>query len=601
VTGDIGLDPILKYQAALALYQSVQLMNRGVQNAASMGCFAPYLVQLKLAILPYRGDLPYDLHARVSFFRGGEGSSGAPVNLYDLKSGPAPAGSPAQGNCQNSSQLPQIVPLLVTDDIERAIKSRAVETARQFGLALSGMYQGVGANLGLNSLNQSLTALSGQDINSRLTVARLSDNTLYVRIGAANEATAGKALIGQTYDVSLLLLVPLGYFDSTGSEPQIQVVSHTEFRDPTKGSILPNRPGGAIVSAADQAMQDVLSGDLLAAWNAAKESTKQKVALELACPIQTAKYWPREGLTSCGNDNDLPYHNFEEIIDHETIPSSDGKSPPVSFKTLSEDYRKILWTRLSVLLADSPFKTAFFALHRPPKVYIPSQTALLFDDTKDTTQIQLHNVTGASNGTVTASLLLIDVPAKEKQLQTYQLAAHAISLDPNTQVLTLTFPSLGKWGIANFDLAKSYLEVKPQPCLINSVCPEFEVGGPFNLRYLAVESAQAGATAPHFDFKANASTVVTSAGKAPVTVTISNLKDDDAVITVDGVEIISAADASGTALQVSNGQVKVSKDTTVTLQMQGVRSGMTIVLTAEGHKDKASTGKKTISFLAFAG
>ena len=46
VSGDIGLDPMLKYQAALALYQAVQIMNREVQYAAMRDGFVPYLVTM---------------------------------------------------------------------------------------------------------------------------------------------------------------------------------------------------------------------------------------------------------------------------------------------------------------------------------------------------------------------------------------------------------------------------------------------------------------------------------------------------------------------------------------------------------------------------
>src|SRR5262249_129162 len=106
-------------------------------------------------------------------------------------------------DCDNASELPHVLPLLVTDDLERALKFRAVEAAGQIGLALTFMYQGVGGNVSANKANQALDTIFGQDINSRLTVTRLSDNTLYARIGAAYQATAGAALIGQTNDISL--------------------------------------------------------------------------------------------------------------------------------------------------------------------------------------------------------------------------------------------------------------------------------------------------------------------------------------------------------------------------------------------------------------
>ena len=70
LSGSPSVDPMLKYEAALALYQDVQLMNNEVQNIASRRCYVPYMVQLKIGVLPYRHYLPYDLHARISFFPG---------------------------------------------------------------------------------------------------------------------------------------------------------------------------------------------------------------------------------------------------------------------------------------------------------------------------------------------------------------------------------------------------------------------------------------------------------------------------------------------------------------------------------------------------
>ena len=65
-TGGTDIDPVLKYQAAQALFQAVQLMNREVQFAATRDGYTPYLVQIKLGVIPYKRHLPYDVHARIS-------------------------------------------------------------------------------------------------------------------------------------------------------------------------------------------------------------------------------------------------------------------------------------------------------------------------------------------------------------------------------------------------------------------------------------------------------------------------------------------------------------------------------------------------------
>jgi hypothetical protein len=618
VNGTTDIDPILKYQAALALYQSVQLMNRQVQNAASLHCFAPYLVQLKMAILPYRRDLPYDVHSRISFFGGGNsdeaGSPEFPLKIvgadesneagsldYALKmrkfeslaqgQQPVPAAPPpkVKEQCDNKTKLPQIVPLLVTDDIERAVKSSAVETARQIGFALSAMLHGIGASAGLNKLDQTLQAVSGQDINSRFTISRLTDNTIYARVGAAAAPTGGMALIGQTYDISLLLLVPVGYFDDNGPKFEIQVVSHNEFRDANTGSMLPIRTSKAKAHAADLAMQDVLSGDKLAAWMAAGEDTKVEIAQRLSCPVQRSNYWEKSNCIKGGAAN------FEDLLAKTKLASAQKGAPDVS---LADINGRLLWTRLSVLSADSPIKTAFFQLPDRQNVRIPAQTALLLDDTKDVTKVLLQNVTGVTNRTVNAVLELTDA-ARNRE---YALPAQTMNADSNTQVLTLDFPSLAKWGIANFDPNKSGLRLTAANCPNYSACPRYDLPAlVLKLVYMPAPDPKAGT--PSFDFTTKQMAIVVVDGKASVIVSINKLTDDDALISADNVDIASASDAQGNAMALVKGQAKVTKDMknpTVTLQLQNVNVGMVVGLTAEGEKGGKSTGKKTIKLVAVA-
>ncbi|CAG0993017.1 hypothetical protein ANRL3_02908 [Anaerolineae bacterium] len=189
---DLGIDPLLQYRAAASLYQAVQLMNREVELAAKRKNYVPYMVRMQLATIPYRPHLPYDIHAKVAFFPARK--------TLDFE------------EADKNTKLPYVVPLIVTDNLEQTIKSRAAEVARQLGLAVSLMVEGVGGNLGSNWEEHSRELKRAADLNSLLTVARLSDNVIYIRLGAANEATGDKSMIGRTYDIALLLLVPEDYF-----------------------------------------------------------------------------------------------------------------------------------------------------------------------------------------------------------------------------------------------------------------------------------------------------------------------------------------------------------------------------------------------------
>jgi hypothetical protein len=618
VTGDIGLDPILKYQSALALYQSVQLMNREVQYAAVRDGFVPYLVTMKFAVMPYRRNLPYDIHARISFFPGvpdfvdnsqsgsglgqvktvdnsHSGSGGVPVRaeklgnmvsgqvgIASLGSGPGPVGAVKLGNvvpessvskakssgdgpaCTTLSQtakLPQVLPILVTDDIERALKSRAVEMAQQIGLALSASFQSVGGSLGLNKVNQTLNAISGQDINSRLTVTRQSDNTIYVRIGASYESTAGLALVGQTYNVSLLLLVPNEYFGGKNCSPEIKVFMHNELRNALDGTILASRPTDTFVSQGDKAINVTLAGEyngLLAKWNDKKNDEREKNLNELAHPIQTSSF-----------------AEFEQKLNE------------LGFGKIKIDFKKALWTRLSVILADSSFKTHYFVLPLMPSIVFEEQTPLLLDDNKDKSQVQLQVLSEAPTSKMMGTLKL----SKRGTSKAYQLLAQKIDLNVGTGVFTLTFPSLAKSGIGAIKDYDIELVIGQRCSSSDTPCENKSYS--FNPIYMPVKVEN---TETKLAFEAEVTKIVPTKSGSYATVTIDTLKNDFAWVTVHDADIDKATDSSGAQLAITNHKVKVAKPTTITFHLRNLNAGIQFTIQAEGYTGSKSTGKKEIQF-----
>jgi len=616
VSGDIGLDPILKYQAASTLYQAVQLLNREVQYATVGDEFVPYLVTMKLAVIPYKPNVSDDIHVRISLFPG----EGVPNTLV------APTSAPSQQNYSSSPGLPRVVPILVTDDIERALKSSAVEAVRQIGLALSAAVQGVGGSLAANNTNQTLNAVSGQDINSRLTVTRLLDNTIYVKIGASYEPTAGVALVGQTYNVSLLILVPRTYFVEKDRGPKIKIFVNSELRNALKGSILAKRPTNILVSQTDEAVQETLEergyGGLLTAWNRLPSKMKEYIARLLITPIQTSNFADFEDTLK-----GIPLRNMneeekkkireekEEKKKKKNISSSDPKAEDqkISLDALDEDDKRALWTRLSIILVDSSLKIADFELPLPPLISIPPQTGLLLDDTKDKAQVQLKTTSGASTRTLAATLTLNLKLNQSASPNDYELVAQTITLDQSTGVLTLTFPSPAKWGFKESNINDSSLAIGSRCLKPNPRCPELEVPtSPIKLLYSAVKAADA---APGLDFTAVTTEIRVTKGVGSAEVSVAKLNDDYALITVKGVQVDKATDGSGAPVTITNGQVKVVKDTkdtkdkkvvSIIFQLKGLIAGKTFTIQAEGYKaskttgttDDTKTGTKQISFTA---
>lgn len=189
-TGSIALDPMLTYQAAMAIYQEIQLLNAYVRNAALRHGYVPYLVTMQVSVVPFAHNEQYDTYVNLGFFSrchvsNGKGSS--VVHEY-----PAIA-----------------VPLLVTDDVETGQSSSASNIARQLALSLGGVTGNVALQAGLSDLKDAFKAILGTDYNSLYMVTRAADNVIQVRLGAARSANPNVqyAMLTQTHDVSFVLLV----------------------------------------------------------------------------------------------------------------------------------------------------------------------------------------------------------------------------------------------------------------------------------------------------------------------------------------------------------------------------------------------------------
>ena len=66
----LSVDPFLKYNNALSLYQEVKLASSAVVDAARRRGCVPYLVQVNLATVPLARHQPYDVYVSLSFFPG---------------------------------------------------------------------------------------------------------------------------------------------------------------------------------------------------------------------------------------------------------------------------------------------------------------------------------------------------------------------------------------------------------------------------------------------------------------------------------------------------------------------------------------------------
>ena len=198
---NVNVDPMAKYLAATALYQEVNLLNKYVSDAAIRSDCDAYIVRLQISLLPKKHGLPYDTYTMLSFFDNDQIPYIHPVKSEEKE------------RKKNAKEItPSVIPLLVTDNLENILRSRSEERIGQYTAALSALLSGVGISSNVQSAIDKLRSERGKDINSLLTLARVSDNTLLVRLGA--KATVGEKsteeyeIVPRTHNITVLLMVP---------------------------------------------------------------------------------------------------------------------------------------------------------------------------------------------------------------------------------------------------------------------------------------------------------------------------------------------------------------------------------------------------------
>jgi hypothetical protein len=287
-----------------------------------------------------------------------------------------------------------------------------------------------------------------------------------------------------------------------------------------------------------------------------------------------------------------------------TITDCKSEENNTLFKKISH-YRNSLWTILSGTSVDSSFKWASFELPLPSKISVAKQTALLLDDMNNDGKINLQVNADTPNHVITASLVF-KVTGTGKQAQPeYRLLSKEISLNPSKGILTLTFPSPAKSGIDAKEIAGGQLELsrRCQPCAPSLLCPELGGQKRFPLRYIQAKIDKTADAGPDLFLTAKVTQVTAKNGIGVAIVTIDKIKDDYALIAVDGADVKSATDETGATLKISNGNIRVDKNQTknITFQFYNLHSGMTFAIRAEGHKGSTRTGQKVIQFTVLGG
>jgi hypothetical protein len=413
-TAKLAADPMLQHLAATALFQEVQLLNRYVRDAALTKGYKAYAIRMQLSVMPRARFEPYDVYASLGAFPQGSGQGLvflAPVTFNTsavISNEKIMEALPVSAQTL-TKKLPKLIPLLVTDNLEASSHSRATEVLTQLTFALGVLNTEVSAGLELQKIKDNVQAIFGRDLNSLLTVGRVTDNILRVRLGASFNTTARYEMVPRTHAITVLALIPNEIAEPEAGDAAIDLLLKTSFVHAQTGKALPDRSTDGHAAAICGILRQpyrFIGKDM---------STLQK---DSDCYAQGIALYTLV-LTS---DSD----SFNKILDKLNV---------------ADEYRQQLWLELADARQDRPFaatrialpptKTATVVLGRAQNRYV-----LLIDDGQQKTTASIRVEPGLSIDALEANLIVSDGGGK------IVVGADSIRYDDSGTSLILTFPSL---------------------------------------------------------------------------------------------------------------------------------------------------------------
>ena len=371
------VEPMIQYKAAAALLQEVRLLNDYINHAVIPEGYQPYLVRLQLAVLPNRRDQPFDIFSDLQFVPGSKDLDGkktgeitSDASDEGLRNSGVTADSPEV--LELATSIPKVIPLLVTDNLEAAPQSEALQIARSLSFLGAGTAGGTPFRSDLQRLTNELQEAQTRDLNSLLAISQLNDNAIRLRLGAKYDIANRFEMTARTHNITLLVNVPeILSSQKQQSNRRIRVLAINKMRDARTGESLSRD-----LSGGDDFREDFRN--LNQAYNLSIDQTREGCSgeIELASEdiMQSLLY------------NDVFYGDYVSFRERlKCIAFSDGDEIPL----INEQW---LWGFLSGLVTNLPVDKVEIDLPYSKDAYNePLNTVFIKADNTDTTgQFQLY-------------------------------------------------------------------------------------------------------------------------------------------------------------------------------------------------------------------
>ncbi len=447
----VGVDASTLLTAGSAIFQQAQILDNQISTGIILENYQANLITFQVNLQPKQRDVSYDAYLDLSLL---------PANWKEAQD----AANKVHANIGEPSPV-VVYPLIITDALETSSVGRSIEAMRQAALALSGVVANVGVNAGISGGTAQTNSIVGLDKNSLVTVGRVSDNTVRVRLGAENTGSAGLALVPRTYNISLVVL---SRWDSSGEDKDkaritsLQAITHATFLSTEDASELPSRVNPPYL--ADKVQKTV-----------AQYLQRQVTS---ACNESDWPGLPQPTTTSSPNLSgpELANLNLLQAVDrgdYQLVGKCLGTTNELTLHQQVTLQRLI--ARLIEIQNESRYSKVHIELTHSFDPSLPDQDQLvMYSDDKKQTVVVLHGGKGLALKHLQAALLVKDAPKDPNKLPSTAAATSlssktkilptAISMTNDGSEITITFPSL---ALANLVLAATdrplYLAIAKMP------------------------------------------------------------------------------------------------------------------------------------------
>jgi len=524
-------EPLLRYLAATALLQEVQLLNQYLNYAPIPKSYVPYLVRLQISLMPSRRDMPYDAYTLLSFFQ-------EPIKPTDQPSIPLKGekycksvGAPTQSKntAEGTTQIPLVIPLLVSDSLEAASSARSREMLLSLALGLSAATQGAGATAGVESALNKLQSSTSNDLNSLFSVARVSPNTLRVRMGAYRNGVKTYTMVPRTHTVSVLVLVPDSYFCIGGisaEEISLVVISKTNFVNVLNGERLNERKREEALNHAREFIQSYLAQDTQCNYKCLTDLLNATHQNDLEAFIKTAKQYK--------------------------IPAQSQYS---------------MWVDLNHARCGGMYTVALFPVPAPKAPSGPTphkdKTGWLKDDGKDKTTATIA-LTNEGCKAITRTVLEI----KSTNPPLYLSAVPPKLYYSKNELCTATFASLANWGFKAKELVGKVNLIAYRDSTSGDLYPAY-------YHSMAKVDGQAGGENDQLKITAATNTIMTKDAKGTITLAVEVPKTagnkKDFCLRLNGADLQATQPSWGEVAERKGELILVKKSGNVTLHLTNLK------------------------------